>query len=70
MCPPLSLEEIPLPGEVLTPVEENKDTIPVKKDRFREKTIVSLGLSSDGMVDFKKRKIASGARNMRRRDDD
>jgi hypothetical protein len=42
----------------------------VKKDRFKEKTVASLGFSSGGNVAFKKRKVAASARNARQRDDD
>ena len=41
------------------------------KVKFKEKRMTtSLGPSKGGKVTFKKRKIASGARNVRKRDDD
>ena len=48
-------------------------SIPVpaeEKIKFKEKRVTSLGSNKGGPVAFKKRKLASGARNVRRRDDD
>lgn len=61
--------DIPLPAQAPVP-EPQSIPFPIKKDRFKEKTVSSLGPSSGGSVEFKKRKIASGARNVRQRDDD
>ncbi|XP_050417163.1 WW domain-binding protein 4 [Patella vulgata] len=58
----LLVEDIPLPE----PPTEDKP----KKQKFREKTVTSLSSKPGEVVGFKKRKIASGARNTRRRDDD
>ncbi|PVD34461.1 hypothetical protein C0Q70_05736 [Pomacea canaliculata] len=62
----LPVEDIPLPGEIPDLVEKPATKI----DKFKEKVVPSLGGTSDGAVEFKKRKITSGARNMRQRDDD
>lgn len=59
-APPI--DNIPLPA-VATEVK------PVK-EKFKERTVGSLGKSSSGAVSFKKRKIASGTRNVRQRDAD
>lgn len=67
---PMPISDIPLPGEAPeAPPTEGEPTV-VKKDRFKEKTVTSLGPPSGGNVGFIKRKIASGARNMRQRDSD
>lgn len=75
---PLPIEHIPLPpppdevqlapqDEVeLPPPQEEKKT-QEKRSKFKEKCVTSLG--KDTNVTFKKRKIASGARNVRQRDD-
>ncbi|XP_067664153.1 WW domain-binding protein 4-like [Haliotis asinina] len=55
---PRMVNEIPLPD---LPKQE-------PKSRFKEKKVTSLGGS--GSVTFKKRKLASGARNVRQRDSD
>ncbi|KAL8597043.1 hypothetical protein ACOMHN_055636 [Nucella lapillus] len=73
--------EIPLPTDIPLPADiPLPDSIPdsapqafpvaVKKDRFKEKTVSSLGPSSGASVGFKKRKVASSARNARQRDGD
>ncbi|KAK7503711.1 hypothetical protein BaRGS_00004834 [Batillaria attramentaria] len=67
---PVSVEDIPLPGELPETPSTEAEAAPVKKERFKEKTVTSLGPPSGGNVGFKKRKIASGARNMRQRDTD
>ena len=60
----------------LPKVEEKYETIsipianPEPKVKFKEKRVTSLGSSKGGNVTFKKRKLGSGARNVRRRDDD
>ncbi|XP_046554264.1 WW domain-binding protein 4-like [Haliotis rubra] len=56
---PKMVNEIPLPD---LPKQE-------PKSRFKEKKVTSLGGGS-GSVTFKKRKLASGARNVRQRDSD
>lgn len=45
--------------------------VPVEeKIKFKEKKVTSIGSNKGGPVAFKKRKLASGARNVRRRGDD
>lgn len=71
---PLPVNCIPLPGECEPPTEQPSDQSEQqpkpKKDKFREKKVTSLGGAQGEAVAFKKRKIASGARNVRRRDED
>lgn len=60
----------------LPKTENNYETIaiPVTDEehrvKFKEKKVTSLGFNKSGPVAFKKRKLAGGARNVRRRDDD
>lgn len=60
----------------LPQTDNNYETlaIPIISDepkvKFKEKTVTSLGSSKSGPVAFKKRKLAGGARNVRKRDDD
>ncbi|XP_046379765.1 WW domain-binding protein 4-like [Haliotis rufescens] len=56
---PKTVNEIPLPD---LPQQE-------PRSRFKEKKVTSLG-SGSGSVTFKKRKLGSGARNVRQRDND
>ena len=85
LCEPPALESIPLPGDIPLPgeiplpadiplpapaPEPQSMPVPTKKDKFKEKTVASLGPSSGGSVEFRKRKIASSARNVRQRDSD
>ena len=58
---PPGLEEIPLPQEKVVKPE---------KPKFKEKTVTSLNTNHSGPVAFKKRKIASGARNVRQKGND
>ncbi|XP_060073296.1 WW domain-binding protein 4-like [Ylistrum balloti] len=72
---PVPVDCIPLPGECEAHPEQNSDQPPdqpqkPKRDKFKEKKVTSLGGSKGEPVAFKKRKIASGARNVRRRDED
>ena len=71
---PVPIECIPLPVlPTETPPSEQTDKaseIDKPKSRFKEKKITSLGGTPGEIVSFKKRKVASGARNVRRRDDD
>ncbi|XP_033743296.1 WW domain-binding protein 4-like [Pecten maximus] len=72
---PLPVNCIPLPGECEAPPDESSDQPSdqqpkPKKDKFKEKKVASLGGAQGEAVAFKKRKIASGARNVRRRDED
>ncbi|XP_005093401.1 WW domain-binding protein 4 [Aplysia californica] len=61
---PPDLEDIPLPD-----IPTVKETKP-EKPKFKEKTVTSLGSGQSGPVAFKKRKIASGARNVRQKGND
>ena len=63
---PPELTDIPLPA--CPTVRDTKE----KEKKFKEKTVSSgsLGLSQGAPVAFKKRKIASGARNVRQKGDD
>lgn len=59
----------------LPKTEEKVETICIPiptepKVKFKEKRIGSLGPTKGGNVTFKKRKLASGARNVRKRDDE
>lgn len=68
---PDSIENIPLPPppeEVKPPTPKEEKKTEEKPSKFKEKRVTSLG--KDTNVTFKKRKIASGARNVRQRDDD
>jgi len=61
-------EDIPLPPGVDAEVKPKP-----KKDKFKEKTVESLeggNSMASGPVAFKKRKVASGARNVRQRNHD
>ena len=62
---PLPVEDIPLPG----PLKEKKEK--QEGGRFKEKRVKSLASDTDNTkVTFKKRKLGSGARNTRQRDED
>ncbi|XP_076468156.1 uncharacterized protein LOC143298983 isoform X2 [Babylonia areolata] len=67
-------DDIPLPSDIPLP-DSHPDTVPqslpepVKKERFKEKTVSSLGPSTGASVGFKKRKVAASARNARQRED-
>lgn len=62
---PLPIEDIPLPG----PPKEKKEK--QEGGRFKEKRVQSLASGNDNTkVTFKKRKLGSGARNTRQREDD
>ncbi|OWF54998.1 WW domain-binding protein 4-like [Mizuhopecten yessoensis] len=68
---PVPVDCIPLPGECELPPDQPSDQQQKpKKDKFKEKKVTSLGGADGEPVAFKKRKIASGARNTRRRDND
>jgi hypothetical protein len=59
----------------LPQTEAYTDTISIpvpveEKIKFKEKKVTSIGSNKGGPVAFKKRKLASGARNVRRRGDD
>ena len=59
----------------LPKTEEKVETICIPipsepKVKFKEKRIGSLGPTKGGNVTFKKRKLASGARNVRKRGDE
>ena len=59
----------------LPKTEEKVETIsiPVPTEprvKFKEKRVSSLGPTKGGNVTFKKRKLASGARNVRKREDE
>ncbi|CAG2250041.1 FBP21 [Mytilus edulis] len=66
--PPPEEIQIPPPEEVKLPPPQEEKKTQEKRSKFKEKTVTSLG--KDTNVTFKKRKLASGARNVRRRDDD
>lgn len=62
---PLPIEDIPLPG----PPKEKKEK--QEGGRFKEKRVQSLASGNDNTkVTFKKRKLGSGARNTRQREED
>ena len=62
---PLPVEDIPLPG----PLKEKKEN--QEGGRFKEKRVKSLASDTETTkVTFKKRKLGSGARNTRQRDED
>lgn len=62
---PLPIEDIPLP----CPPKEKKEK--QEGGRFKEKRVQSLASGNDNTkVTFKKRKLGSGARNTRQREDD
>lgn len=62
---PLPIEDIPLPG----PPKEKKEK--QEGGRFKEKRVQSLASGNDNSkVTFKKRKLGSGARNTRQREED
>ncbi|KAK3100234.1 hypothetical protein FSP39_016755, partial [Pinctada imbricata] len=68
---PLSVEDIPLPEP--PKVIEEKPPKEKQSGRFKEKRVKTLASDNDSEpqnVTFKKRKIASGARNVRRRGSD
>jgi hypothetical protein len=63
---PLPVEDIPLPGPPKQKVEKQEG------GRFKEKRVKSLASESDTTtkVTFKKRKLGSGARNTRQREEE
>uniref|UniRef100_A0A2C9L3S8 WW domain-binding protein 4 n=1 Tax=Biomphalaria glabrata TaxID=6526 RepID=A0A2C9L3S8_BIOGL len=63
---PPSLDEIPLPEE---PSADDSTPVP-KRPKFKEKIVTSLCPESGETVTFKKRKIATGARNVRQKTGD
>ncbi|KAK0062221.1 WW domain-binding protein 4 [Biomphalaria pfeifferi] len=63
---PPSLDEIPLPEE---PSADDSTPVP-KRPKFKEKIVTSLCPESGETVTFKKRKIATGSRNVRQKTGD
>ncbi|KAJ8297872.1 hypothetical protein KUTeg_024403 [Tegillarca granosa] len=67
-------EHSPEPELDLPPLPDSVESIPLpeppkkEKEKFKEKCVTSLGTGQN--VAFKKRKLGSGARNIRNRDDD
>jgi hypothetical protein len=66
--PPTPVDIKPPPPDNVNPTVYEKKVKEEKKLIFKEKRVTSLG--KDTNVAFKKRKITSGARNIRHRDDD
>uniref|UniRef100_A0A0B6ZM75 Uncharacterized protein n=2 Tax=Arion vulgaris TaxID=1028688 RepID=A0A0B6ZM75_9EUPU len=61
---PPALDDIPLPSDS----QGEETSVKTQTPKFKERTVTSLSSSSDVIIGFKKRKISSGARNIRQKD--